>query len=78
MIGSRYSCPKERSKDRHAGGVTQEGWAPVSFFPEHMREESGSMIVNGYVMKDIRSGKIKGVAGEPGIDYGTWGANLIQ
>jgi len=50
----------------------------LTFFMQDVYKDGGSVIVNGYVMNDIRSGKIKGASGDPGADYGTWGVNLIQ
>ena len=50
----------------------------LTFFLDDVYKDGGTVVVNGHVLNDIRSGKIKGASGQPGADFGTWGVNLIQ
>jgi Flp pilus assembly protein TadG len=50
----------------------------LTFFLDEVHKQGGSVVINGFVKNDIRSGKIRGASGELGSDYGTWAVNLIQ
>jgi Flp pilus assembly protein TadG len=50
----------------------------LTFFLESVTRTGGNVTITGYVINDIRDGKVSGSDGSRGSDYGTWAVNLIE